>query len=143
LVKYSAWTSRDGLEPNRESKMKTASACRRPSAGALCIPVNGSRPFIECSLRSTRMPLWLFTACREVTELRVHPMAPGAYPRREELGYITPVSRRGSTLSFPDCTTARGEDDSDDAMRAIAAFAANTPRSRTVESLVINRYPTR
>lgn len=36
---------------------------------------------------------------------------------------------------FPDCTTLRGKDDSDDAMPATDAFAANT-----AVSLVINRY---
>lgn len=74
---------------------KTASARRRPSASALCIPVNGSRSFIECLLRSTQMPLRLFTACQEVMGPRAS-TTPGTYvgARRGWVpGYITPVSR--------------------------------------------------
>lgn len=69
-------SSTDGLEPSRDFKTKTTSLAFR--SGTLCIPVNGSRSFIECLLRNTQMPFWLFTACREVMGLRAS-TAPGAY----------------------------------------------------------------
>lgn len=65
--------------------------------------------------------------------------APGTYvgaQRGRVPGYIMPPVSREVGAEFPDSrTTARGKDDSDDAMRATNAFAANT-----AVSLVINRY---